>query len=163
MSFDFAVRKKIFWLALPTGIFYLVRNRYLSVFAALAMVLSVGAPILYYLIFIPQTVKLSALAILTFSTLAFYCLSYLALVFKVEFPAIYAKGSDRRWCFESCAYLLYAFGSHVVVNLELIRDLFITKQYLHGGTWIGGFISLLPFVGVIFYRVGQLIGDMSKK
>ena len=100
---------------------------------------------------------------LTFSPLAFFCLSYLAPVFKVEFPEIYSKESNRRWTFESCAYLLYAFGGHVVVNLEMIRDLFITTQYLHGSTWMGGFISLVLFVGVVFFRIGHLVSNMSEK
>lgn len=163
MSFDFEARKKTLWLAFPTGILYLARNRYTSVFAALVMVFSVGAPISYYLIFVPQTVKLSVLAIITTSTLAFYCFSYLAIVFKVEFPAVYASKSTQRWHFESCLFLLYAVGSYVVVNLELIRDLFITKHYLHGGAWIGGFLSLLPFAVVIFFRIKQMVGNMSKK
>lgn len=163
MSLEFAVRKKTFWLALPTGVFYLCRNRYLSATTVFVVIFSVGAPILYYLIFIPQTLKPSALVILTSSTFGLYCLSYLALVLKVEFPAVYAKKSDRRWFFESCAFLSYAFGVYVVVNLELIRDLFISKQYLYGNVWIGGFISLLPFVGVVIFRVRQLIVNIHKQ
>lgn len=163
MSPDFAIRIKTILLVLPTGIFYLARNRYLSVTSALIVVATISIPILYYLIVIPQPVWPNALSIITFMTLGMYCFSYLALVLKVEFPAVYAKGSEWRWTFESCAYLFCTLGAYMVVNLGMIRDLFITKQYLHGSAWIGGFISLIPFVGVVFFRVGRLISNMSKK
>lgn len=160
MALDASIRKILLCLALPTGILFLVKNRYLSCFNALVVVSCVFISMALLIGDFFEINKLIEYISSFFLVLALYCLSYSAIVFKNIAPEFFIKKSNKKWKFESLMYLVASCMVFLGVNLRVIFIVYLRDFNYQNFSTISSVVMLLLYMGLVYIRASQLFKSL---